>query len=354
MLDIYAGENALKTIKQQGFKADLFTTFLGASGGPKCFVLTGLDKYLFGDFFANRTKPLNVVGSSIGAFRTACICQQDPIAAIERFIDAYFSVIYKSRPTSQEATDSIIPILNAIFGEDKKGIHDIINNKVFKAHFIVAKANGLVGKEHKYLILAGLLKSFVLNAIGRTNLNRQYERFTFQQVSSDLDIIDPYGFVTTLVPLTEQNTQDALLASACIPLLMAGIKDISGADKGMYRDGGIIDYHFDIKINNPGLTLYPHFNSIIKPGWFDKSLNRAFSTKNYDDTIVLCPSSRFIQSLPYNKISDRTDFEKMTDKNRIAYWNIIIERSEELASEMADFVQKQDLSIIKSVSQLNK
>jgi len=69
---------------------------------------------------------------------------------------------------------------------------------------------------------------------------------------------------------------------------------------------------------------------------------------------VLCPSNRFIQSLPYNKISDRTYFEKMTDKNRLAYWNTIIERSEELASEMADFVKKQDLSIIKSVSQLNK
>tara|TARA_R110001583_G_scaffold17026_2_gene69409 strand:+ start:3248 stop:3376 length:129 start_codon:yes stop_codon:yes gene_type:complete len=35
MLDIYCGENALKTIKEHGFKQELFTTILVASGGPK-------------------------------------------------------------------------------------------------------------------------------------------------------------------------------------------------------------------------------------------------------------------------------------------------------------------------------
>ncbi len=39
MLEIYAGQTALKTIKEQGFKQELFTSFLGASGGPKWFVL---------------------------------------------------------------------------------------------------------------------------------------------------------------------------------------------------------------------------------------------------------------------------------------------------------------------------
>jgi len=35
MLEIYAGSNALKTIQAHGFKQELFTNFLGASGGPK-------------------------------------------------------------------------------------------------------------------------------------------------------------------------------------------------------------------------------------------------------------------------------------------------------------------------------
>lgn len=35
MLDIYCGSNALKTIKEHGIKQELFSTMLGASGGPK-------------------------------------------------------------------------------------------------------------------------------------------------------------------------------------------------------------------------------------------------------------------------------------------------------------------------------
>jgi len=39
MLEVYAGPNALKTIKEHGFNQELFTNFLGASGGPKWFTL---------------------------------------------------------------------------------------------------------------------------------------------------------------------------------------------------------------------------------------------------------------------------------------------------------------------------
>ena len=36
------------------FKPEQFKLMLGASGGPKWFVLFGLDRYLFGNFFSNR------------------------------------------------------------------------------------------------------------------------------------------------------------------------------------------------------------------------------------------------------------------------------------------------------------
>ncbi len=352
MLDIYAGQNALRTIKQQGFKQELFTSFLGASGGPKWFVLSGLDKYIFGNFFAGRTAPLNVIGSSIGSFRAACFCQDKPVEAINRFIDAYLSVTYEGRPSPEEVTQSSVPILKAILGDDDEGIAQIVNNDVFKAHFIVAKSHGLVAKENKYLQMLGLLKSFTLNAVKRSLIKSQYQRYIFQQSASDLTIADPDGFETKSVPLNSSNLKDALLASGCIPIVMAGIKDIKGAGKGMYRDGGIIDYHFDIKIDDPGLTLYPHFSSIIKAGWFDKGLKRSFSAKNYDNTVVICPSDEFIQSLPFQKISDRKDLEKMSDKDRVVYWKTIISRSQELADDLADFIKIQDFARIKPIENL--
>lgn len=84
MIDIYVGPSAAKAIKEQGMTPDLFSTFLGASGGPKWFTLFGLDKYLFGEFFKERNTTLNLLGSSAGAFRAACFAQNDPVAAISR------------------------------------------------------------------------------------------------------------------------------------------------------------------------------------------------------------------------------------------------------------------------------
>ena len=49
-LEIRAGDKALSHINEHGFSADMFSTVLGASGGPKWFVLFGLDCFLFDEF----------------------------------------------------------------------------------------------------------------------------------------------------------------------------------------------------------------------------------------------------------------------------------------------------------------
>ncbi|MGB0496354.1 MAG: patatin-like phospholipase family protein, partial [Kangiellaceae bacterium] len=81
-ISIYAGKTALKEIKQNGLSAEQFQMMAGASGGPKWFTLFGLDKYIFGEFFKNRQKPLYTIGSSAGAWRMACFAQKDPVTAI--------------------------------------------------------------------------------------------------------------------------------------------------------------------------------------------------------------------------------------------------------------------------------
>ncbi|KPH95805.1 hypothetical protein AMS58_03755 [Pseudoalteromonas porphyrae] len=330
MLEIYAGSNALKTIQEQGFKPELFTSFLGASGGPKWFTLFGLDKYIFGEFFKNRTTQLNLVGSSAGAFRAACFAQKDPVAAIERLAKSYSQTRYSTaKPTPAEITEKAKQLLDDVFAQT--GVAEIINNPIFKAHFIVAKSNGFVGSDHKALQLLGLTKSYLYNRVDRRFLTKQYERFIYQAPNSDFSIEDSYKIKTTQLDLTSENLKDALLASGSIPLVMQGIKNIAGSPPGMYRDGGIIDYHFDLKINNPGLILYPHFNSDPKAGWFDKNLKRKVATENYDNVVMITPSKKFIASLPYGKIPDRTDFTKLDTDTRIKYWNTVFSETERLA-----------------------
>jgi hypothetical protein len=152
-------------------------------------------------------------------------------------------------------------------------------------------------------------------------------------------------------------------------MVMSGIKNIAGSKNGTYRDGGIIDYHFDFSLSNNktdkyrtneqnlkvdsskveyGLTLYPHFSSEPKAGWFDKSSNRRVLASSYENTVLLAPSQSFIQSLPYGKIPDRTDFTKLDAPTRIKYWLEVLEQTEKIAECFNNFVIKQDIAKIKA------
>lgn len=346
MLEIYAGKQAQKAIADNGFEASLFTSLLGASGGPKWFCLYGLDKYLFGEFFKERSTELNLIGSSAGAFRAACFAQKDPIAAIERFAKSYSETVYPEKPKPRDITDQAEILLQEVLGSS--GADEIINNAIFKAHFIVAKSNGLVRYENKFLQGLGLAKSYLGNRVDRRHLSRQYERFVFHAPNSSLVLTDPDGIPTRHVGLSADNLMPALLASGSIPMVMAGIKNIPGAPEGMYRDGGVIDYHFDVDIESSGLTLYPHFGSTPKPGWFDKSSKRVARNKHYDKTVIICPSRAFVESLPYKKIPDRNDFVELDAETRLKYWQKVLSETERMAEQFEKLVESGEVaSLIK-------
>lgn len=341
MLKVYAGETARKILQDGGITADHFTTFLGASGGPKWFSLYGLDRYLFGDFFAQRKQPLDIIGSSAGAFRAACFAQANPVQAIERLAYDYSRTRYSEKVTAAEISSKARVLLDQMLGDN--GTTEIINNTVFRAHFIVARVNGLAASENKYAQLIGLTKSYLANRVNRRYINAQYHRVIYQNPNSTIKIDDNYGFPTEHIDLSSENLKDALLASGSIPIVMQGISDIAGSPRGMYRDGGIIDYHFDINIDatpssEPGLILYPHFSHSPKAGWFDKSLKRGIDATNYDRTVMLVPSEEFVAQLPYGKIPDREDFTKMDSEQRIRYWSQVLAQTEKLADDFNEFI----------------
>jgi hypothetical protein len=341
VLDIYAGKNAVKRIKQEGFSANLFDYMLGASGGPKWFVLAGLDQYVFAEFFANRTKPLEVIGSSAGAFRFACFAQNDPVAAINRLAQRYSQTVYSDKPTAREITEKGTALLDYVLGDN--GVNEIINNPIIKAHFIVARCKGLTQFETKPLQMTGLIASATANVLKRKWLEKFYQRYVFSSPSGNLHIHDPNKMPSYSVTLNEQNLSQALMASGSIPIVIEGVENIPGAPKGMYRDGGIIDYHFDLTFGpHKGLVLYPHFYSKPIPGWFDKSLKKRLPhSSSYDDVVMLVPSDEFVASLPYGKIPDRKDFEVMPAKQRIEYWQTVIAKSDTLGQEFRDMYNSQ-------------
>lgn len=48
-LSVHLGRQAAQLIADQGWNPELFSLLLGASGGPKWFILGQLDRFLFGE-----------------------------------------------------------------------------------------------------------------------------------------------------------------------------------------------------------------------------------------------------------------------------------------------------------------
>ncbi len=339
---IYAGKTAFHQIKENGITQEQIQMMAAASGGPKWFTLFGLDKYLFGDFFKNRQQPLYTIGSSAGAWRMACLAQKDPVAAISRLAQYYSNESYSEKPTVDEISDKARILVDKLLGDS--GAKEIVENSIIQTHLIVARARGLASSEVRFLQLSGLVIAAGLNAISDKTLSWFFERFNFFSQN------DAAGFhkshfdydkaKTRYLKLTENNMKEVLLASGAIPLVLRGIKEIEMAPPGIYRDGGIIDYHFDVQFPNKGLLLYPHFHPLIKKGWFDKGLKyRHAKISNFDNVILVTPSESHISSLPYGKISDRNDFAKFDTKTRIDYWQTVLSESERLAEDFSDLVQ---------------
>lgn len=331
-LSIYAGNTAYQRIKREGLKASMFTALLGASGGPKWFVLYGLDKVLFSQFLDESNQAIDIIGSSIGAFRAACFMHTDTRAAVERLGDRYSNTIYSAKPTPDEITEKGIDLLQHLLSVQQTTALLAQNDK--KLHISVAKCVGLTEKEATLPQTAGLTLAALRNARGRRHLQKSFTRVMFSNTDRLLDFSEQIPFRTEHVRLSEDNLHSALMATGSIPMVIKGVEDIPGAGKGMYRDGGIVDYHFDMNIQTKGLVLYPHFTKTPIPGWFDKGLkSRACHPSSYDNVLMLAPSKEFVASLPYAKIPDRKDFETMQAQQRIDYWHEVMKRSEDIAND---------------------
>lgn len=338
-LEVFAGPTALAQVQREGVKPSSFSTIVGASGGPKWFVLYGLDRYLFGEFFANRESPLITLGSSAGAWRLSCLGLQDPVGGIDRLAQYYSSQRYSATPTVQEISREAAALVDIVLGEN--GAQEIAENPLVRVNIVTDRARGLLASERRASLMAGLGVSALSNLFSRRLLGLSFQRIVFHGGPLTPSVAKLDEFSTEFVRLRNSNVRKALLASGSIPLVLEGVSDIPGAPDGVYRDGGITDYHFDLPFNSgEGLVLYPHFYSHFIPGWFDKHLPwRRPRPEHFHNVLVLAPSREFVSQLPYGKIPDRKDFETMDYETRAAYWQTVLTASAALGEEFAAMVR---------------
>ncbi len=338
-ISICAGRRAIEIIRDEGLDLSRVKVLAGASGSAKFLVLTGIDRVLI-SLFKNRTDPLYLIGTSIGAFRMAAFCQKDPLAAIGTLEKEYIAQQYNLRPTREEVSLETKRILDAYI--DDKEIADILNHPFMKIGFLSNKCKGFLKHDHLFLQWLGLTLAAGVNLLSRNRLGHFLERALFCGPGTPPPFASMDQFPMNRYDLTPSNFKSALLSSGSIPAAMEGVCDIEGAP-GLFRDGGILDYHLDIPFlpNSDGLVLYPHFYEKITPGWFDKGLHRKPAPRHMENVVLVAPSKKFVNHLPFRKIPDRKDFTtfKGKDEQRRTYWRIVLEKNVLLGDQFFEAVQ---------------
>ena len=335
-LDFLAGRRALAHIRDNGLAPDDVKVMAGAAGGPKWLILGRLDRVLFGGWFKNRTQPLHLIGSSIGSWRFSAASCSDPVATIDRMETAYIHQTYSARPSPRDVSATSREILEATLGDD--GPREILAHPVNRLGLLTVRSRGLLACETRPALALGLLTAISANLVRRRLLRLFFRQTLFHDSRTPLPYPDDGQWPRDHAPLTPQNLTKALMASGSIPWVMQGETNIPEASPGVYRDGGVLDYHLDIPfgLNGQGIVLYPHFSRRIIPGWFDKNLTwRKPSADRMADVLLVAPSEDFVSRLPAGKIPDRTDFYRFAgdDEARFNAWRRVADAGRLLAED---------------------
>jgi hypothetical protein len=338
-LVLRAGRRARAVLVDRGFAPDLFSTLVGASGGPKWLVLSQLDRFLSDRVLAPRATPIDLIGSSIGSFRHACLAQRDPKAAIERFERAYLAQRYGERPGRDEVTQVSARLLGVLLGE--RGHEEIPANPLLRSHVVLARLRGFEDDGGLGFRMA-LAFAALSNAASRRSLGWFFERVV---VSTHIASAPRYfDLPTGYARLDAESIAPAILAGGTIPLVMRAVRAVPGLCAGAYLDGGLLDYHFDFEFEKrPGLVLFPHFFDRIVPGWLDKALPwRGARVQALDEVLMIAPSPAFIATLPGGRVPDRADFDRLEPGKRHAQWAEVVDRCAALPEALDDLLARGD------------
>ncbi len=320
---VKAGPKALEIIRDEGLRPERVRVVAGAAGGPKWLVLYHLDRLMASGFYDRCRVPIHFIGASIGAWRFAALCQNDAVTAIDRFREAYIHQTYHHKPTPAEVTAESRRVMDGYIDAD--GITQVLANPNRILDILAVRCRHLTACEDKVRMGLGLAGAAAANLIGRILLKYFFRRCLFSGGSHPPPLRMGGDLPFEQYLLDRHNFKEALLASGSIPLVMSGVRTINDADTGVYRDGGMIDYHLDLpyRLEPSELVLMPHFAGKIIPGWLDKQLAwRRPERANMAQVVLMAPSPGLVARLPGAKIPDRTDFKTFFQRNeeRFAAW----------------------------------
>ncbi|HLA28761.1 MAG TPA: hypothetical protein VJZ49_12800, partial [Syntrophales bacterium] len=292
---IKAGKDIYGIIKDNGFSLEMITAYFAPASGPRWLVASGFDLTLLDKGLLGKNKPLLLVGSSAGAFRFAAWLQPEAADSYRKLMEAYISMPFRRKDTPARVLKTLSDVINSYLEYD--ALPFALNEKRYQLAVITARARNLVASEVKMIQRLGLGICFLMNWLDRSYLHNFVERVIFYTGAKPPDFCFRKGFLGRYVALNEANFRHAVLASGAIPLVIAGVRDIYGAPAGVYRDGGLIDYHLTERYGSKQgeATLFFHHQERIIPGWLDKRrTSRKPEGDSLGNVLMVYPSPEFV------------------------------------------------------------
>lgn len=344
-LRVYGGPRARSVLRERGLRAADVRMIAGAAGGPKGLALNPLDRFIFAHWLRDVGQTLHLLGSSIGAWRMACACTQDPDAALVRLAEDYIAQRYEHAPGKPPTPSHV----SAVFADTlartlTPRAAEALSHPTRRLHVFTSRGRGLLARPGQLRTALGYLGAFAANAVHRRAMGSMLERVVFSDAREPMPIA-LHDYRTRHAQLSLRNLAATILASCSIPFWLDAVTGIDGAPSGAYWDGGITDYHLHLNYASlgEGLVLMPHFQPSLVPGWLDKPFSRRHRAgASLDNVVLLVPDASWIARLPRGKLPDRSDFRHHGDDHaaRAREWRIALAESERLAEEFAALVQQ--------------
>jgi len=340
-LRIKAGRKAYGLIKDGGFHLDQVAGYFGPAAGPRWLAASGFDLALIEQGVLGRSRPVSLIGASAGAWRFAAWVQPEPGKSYRTLMEKYITTVYSRADTAATVLKSLNTIIDSYIEDD--ALPFAMANKQYRLAVLTVRSKYLLASELKIVQALGLGLFFLFNALNRQAVHRFFERVVFYQGAKPPPFCLAKTFRGRFVPLTGVNFKYAVMASGAIPLVVGGVKNIFGAPQGVYRDGGMIDYHINqsYAAKDSDVVLFFLHQERIVPGWMDKKLKRRRPPEDLLDNVLMVHlSGEFVQKLPYGKVPDRTDFKTFIDdpEARIQYWRQAVEQAAPLGEQFLELV----------------
>ena len=354
-LVIAAGAKALAHIRKNGLSPDDVSTIFGASGAAKWLAIAGLDHKVFSQFMTRRTDktPVDLFGTSVGAFKLSGAARKDADATIKVMADAYIAQSYEGAidfSSIDKQTDIVFEKFmgHGHDGNISKGIAEVFANKTYRLHIGTVRCHGGLNAKRRRQLLA-LARAGLLATFTDRHLAGLAERTIFSDPRSDIQFMARDGFPVRHAKLTPDNFTKALRASGAIPVYMQPVQ-LQEDPAHIYHDGGMLDYHpvpHSFWPQTDGLVLYPHFYDHFKLRWFDKFYPwRKVAADKLDNVVMLAPSRDWVKALPDGKIPSRQDFPKYrkNEAERFEKWHEVVRRSHVLGETFIDACERGTIS----------